>query len=113
MASINPAPGGVPPKNAVSTQIPLVDPSTDSIGTVASRVGANAANTLLYISGGITIIYLLFTSVQLITAAGDQGKIDSAKRHLVNALVGAAIITLSIFIVRLIYSSLANGITPS
>lgn len=116
MANIDPAESGVPRLNTVNNQVPIVQVNTaDPNRTpeiLIGMVGAGVVNTMLYVAGGLTILYLFYAGSQFMTAQGDSGKVENAKHKLLNAILGIVVITLSLFIVRLIRTAIAPDTTP-
>lgn len=102
MSTVNPATGGVPDYNTVNSQVPLIHLGSHDPNEIIGIAGANVINTMLYIAGGLTILYLIYSGGLFISAQGDSGKVETAKRKLINAILGIAVITLSLFIVRMI-----------
>lgn len=116
MGAVNPAPKGVPkqpatgvpPEETVEEIIPLATLGAgETPQQVIGIVGANVINTMLYIAGGLTILYMIYTGGLFISAQGDSGKVETAKRKLINSIAGIGVITISLFIVRLIRSAIS------
>jgi|GEM_PF-4616883 len=109
--NIKPAQSGVPLLNAVDQQVPVVHVNvTDANRTpekLIGMVGAGVVNTMLYVAGGLTILYLFYAGSQFMTAQGDSGKVENAKHKLLNAILGIVVITMSLFIVRMIRNAIA------
>lgn len=108
MSTVKPAENGVPDYVTVTDQVPLIHAQTHEPTQVIATVGANVINTMLYIAGGLTILYLIYSGGLFISAQGDSGKVETAKRKLINAILGIAVITMSLFIVRMIRSAVAT-----
>lgn len=69
-----------------------------SVGSIVSN-----AITILYIAGGLaTIIYFLWGAFDWITAGGDKEKIGSARKKIIQSLVGLALLAASFFIIALV-----------
>lgn len=69
-----------------------------TVGTIVSN-----AITILYIVGGLaTIVYFLWGAFDWITAGGDKEKIGSARKKIIQSLVGLALLALSFFIIALV-----------
>lgn len=106
MSDIVPANQGVPFTSEVNTTVPLIHLQSHQPQEVIAIVGANVINTMLYIAGGLTILYLFYAGSQFMTSQGDSGKVETAKHKLLNAILGIVAITMSLFIVRLIRSAI-------
>jgi hypothetical protein len=66
-----------------------------------------AIMTLLGLAGVAAFIYLLWGGIQWITAGGDKDALEKARRKLINALVGLAIVFSSyaiLFILRTLFN---------
>lgn len=99
----------------------LNDPSVETPAACSSRedradnryriVGANgilarAANIMALIAGIVAVIMIIVASFQFVTAAGDSGKISSAKKTITWAIVGVVVIAAARTIVVFIVSRL-------
>ncbi len=84
-----------PPPNAVSQ---------DTLGgTITTLI-----NYILGILGLIAVAFVIYAGVILVTAGGDDGAIDKAKKIITYALVGIVIIMLSYTIVTFVTNALAS-----
>lgn len=112
MADIKPAQSGVPTDASINTVVPIVSANpmdaSRSPEILIGRVGAGVVNTMLYVAGGLTIIYIIYAGSQFIVAQGDSGKVEAAKHKLLNAILGIVVITLSLFIVRMIVAAISG-----
>ena len=67
---------------------------------------------LLAVGLGLAIIILIIGGIQYLTAGGDATKTESAKKLVINALIGIVIILVAAFILALVQGLLTNtGIT--
>ena len=66
-------------------------------------------NILLAIAGLVAVIFLIVGGFRYITAGGNEEASDSAKKTIVNAIIGIVIIILSFVIVRVISNALTGG----
>lgn len=97
------------PVLAEPDQIRLGDRQPEGFGIKAfnnpnASVGNIVSNSVLimYIAGGLAVlVFLLWGAFDWITSGGDKEKISSARRKIVNALIGMALLALSAFIVTL------------
>lgn len=89
-------------------------PSTNSIfqpptATDASQAGANLESILSLIIGFLTVIaglsfmlFFIFGAMQWIMAAGDQGKVESARKQMTNGAIGLIIVVVSYGIIAVV-----------
>jgi hypothetical protein len=66
-----------------------------------------AIMTLLGLAGVIAFLYLLWGGIQWITAGGDKDALEKARRKLINALIGLAIVFSAyaiLFILRTLFN---------
>jgi hypothetical protein len=59
-------------------------------------------NTTLIIGAILFFFYLIYGAISVITAGGDKGKIESARSHLKNALIGIILLISAFAITKLI-----------
>ena len=62
----------------------------------------NLISTTITISGILLLAYFLYGAVVWTTAAGDQKKLDEAKKIMNNAIVGMILVVLSYFVVGIV-----------
>lgn len=86
-----PIPGGGP-----------VDEST------ASGLIIRVIQILLAVAGLIAVIFLIVGGFRYITAGGNEETAESAKKTIVNAIIGVVVIILAFVIVRVIANALIN-----
>lgn len=68
-----------------------------STGTIVSNF-----ILIMYIAGGLAVlVFLIWGAFDWITSGGDKDKISGARRKIMNALIGLALLSLSAFIVTL------------
>ena len=87
--------------------------------TGSSEVGFNSfitniISTVITIAGILLLAYFLYGAIVWTTAAGDQKKLDEAKKVMSNAIIGIILVVLSYFIVGLLGGILGldNILTP-
>lgn len=78
--------------------------STSLDGTTGIIV--TATNWILGFVALIAVLMIIWGGVQYLTAAGDQGRTDSAKKTITNAVMGLIIAGLAYAIVNLIVTTL-------
>lgn len=98
----------IPPVFAAQDQIRLGDTQPAGMGIKAfgnpnASIGNIISNFILimYVAGLAVLVFLLWGAFDWITSGGDKEKISSARRKIVNALIGLALLALSAFIVTL------------
>lgn len=72
-----------------------------------SQFVTTAINMLLGAGGVMAFIYLLWGGIQWVTAGGDKDGIDKAKRKIMNALIGLAIVFSSytiLYVIRVLFN---------
>lgn len=74
--------------------LPGVDPSKRSIGDLI----ANSLQIVFIAAALAVLIYLVIGAFRWITSGGDKEAIGKARGHIVNALIGLAILALAFFI---------------
>jgi hypothetical protein len=72
-----------------------------------TRIVRNIINIFSIIIGIAAVIMILFGGFKFITAAGDSGRITSAKHTIVYAIIGLVIAALSQAIVQFVLESVA------
>lgn len=77
--------------------INLVEPSAGlDIGVLVTRV----IDILLFVAGVAAIIYLIYSGILYITAAGNPDAVKKGQQGILNAAIGIAIIVLAFFIAK-------------
>lgn len=75
-----------------------------AVGNPNASIGNIVSNfvRIMYIAGGLAVlVFLLWGAFDWITSGGDKEKIAGARRKIINALIGMALLALSAFIVTL------------
>lgn len=67
-----------------------------------SQILTSVLNTLLGFIGTLSILMLVVGGIMYMTASGDQGRADTAKRTIQYAIVGLVVAILSLVIVRVV-----------
>jgi len=90
-------------KTGVNTALGCIPIGTGKEGENAGKVfGAWLIGRAIVIAGGIAFILIIFAGIQIMTAAGDPGKLQAGRELLSSAIAGLLLIILSIFLLRLI-----------
>jgi hypothetical protein len=79
---------------------PLCSLKADKIGTIVQGV----VTILLIIAVVISMFYLVFGGIKWVTSGGDKQKVESARNHIIAAIVGLVIAFLAYFILTVILS---------
>lgn len=58
---------------------------------------------LLYVAGALAIGYLMFGGVKWITSRGDKVAVESARRHIVAAVIGLVVVISAFFILQVVF----------
>ena len=66
-------------------------------------------NIILAIGLGIAVIVLIWGGVQHMTAGGDASKVDIARKVILNAIIGIAIILAAAFIIAVVQGMLLDA----
>jgi len=77
-------------------------PQTGSSSGGFNSFLTNLITTVITLAGIMLLAYFLYGAVVWTTAAGDQKKLDEAKKIMNNAIIGMVLVVLSYFIVGLI-----------
>ena len=70
--------------------------------TNSEAMTGNVINYLLYAAGILAVVMIVVAGLQMVTSAGDAGAVTKAKRTLVYAVVGLAIVILAYAIVNFV-----------
>jgi amino acid transporter len=98
MAQILPAtaPGGLPT---------TVFGTSDRVSTILLRI----VEIALSLAGLIAILFLIIGGFRYVTAAGNEEAAESAKKTILNAIIGIIVIILSFVILRVIDNALRGS----
>lgn len=97
--------------------IPANPPGTTST-QLATNLGGNTLGGIiirvieiaLAIAGLIAILFVIIGGFRYVTAAGNEEAAESAKKTILNAIIGVVVIILSYVILRVIQNVLLNNI---
>jgi len=70
----------------------------------------NIVNLILFIAGVLAIIYLIYSGILYITAAGNPDAAKKGQQGIMNAAIGIVIIVLAFFIARAIVGYSAESV---
>ena len=78
------------------------DPNTPASLACIPAVFANIISALLTLAGVVAVFFIIIGGFKLINSGGDPKQLDSARKTLVYAVLGLALVFLSFLIVRTI-----------
>lgn len=84
-------PGGCPPENIFQTTV---------VPTIA--------NIFLRLTGGLSIIFIIWACIQLLLSGGDEGKIENARKSMLWSLIAMAIALLSQLFISFVVTESQN-----
>lgn len=58
---------------------------------------------LLYVAGALAIGYLMYGGIKWITSRGDKVAVESARRHIVAAVIGLVVVISAFFILQVVF----------
>ncbi len=76
-----------------------------SIGSIVSFI----VGFLLTVAVLMALLYIVIGAFQWITSGGDKAKVESARNHIISAVIGLIIIALSFVIINVVISVLGLG----
>ncbi len=66
-------------------------------------------NAIIAVSGIVAVIFILIGGINYMTSAGDSGKLEKAKKTILYAAIGLAIVALSFTIVNFVITNIIPG----
>ena len=78
-------------------------------GTDIVALISNVINIVLFVAGVLAIVYLIYSGILYITAAGNPDAAKKGQQGIINAVIGIVIIVLAFFIARAV-ASYANDV---
>ena len=91
------------PADKIST-LKLPGAGKDQGRALGNEVLPNITKTVIAITGGLALLFLIISGIQLLTAFGNEERVTAAKKTLAYSLIGLLIATLSYAIVQIIVS---------
>ncbi len=98
--------GGVKCGDAQNSKSAICNSRSESTDPIAGTNGViiKVTNIIAYIAGIAAVIILVVSGIQFITSGGDSAKVATARKTIIGALVGIAVIvlahTLIVYIVK-------------
>lgn len=63
-------------------------------------------NTMLFIVGILAVVMIIFAGIRYVTAAGDKGKVDTAKNTIIYSIVGLVVSIVAFALVQWVFDAL-------
>lgn len=76
-----------------------------------NNIPAFIVNGLFYVGIFLAIVYLLFGGIKWMTSGGDKAKVDSARKHIISAIVGLVVVVGTFAILRILGTILGVNIS--
>jgi hypothetical protein len=78
-----------------------------------TKLVSNVVDIMLFVAGALAIIYLIYSGILYITAAGNPDAAKKGQQGILNAVIGLVIIVLAFFIARAVtnYANSVGGAT--
>ncbi len=109
----------VPLSLAVAVQVHAQTSATDRLGDVSAASGlpeqdlttliGNLISVLISVLGIIFLILTLYAGFMWMTAGGDEGKVEKAKKLLINGIVGIILILAALAISNFVFDALSEA----
>ncbi len=77
------------------------------------NVAANVVNYMLIIAAIVAIIFLIYSGILYLTAAGNEANADKGKKGIINSIIGIIIIVLAFVILGVVTSATKNAVGVS
>ncbi len=100
----SPTTGSPSAQDIINTTLRLPGVGTDNPAALQQSVLPTITNLVIQLTGGLALLFVIISGVQILTAYGNEEKIGAAKKTLTWALAGLAIAILSYAIVQIIVS---------
>ncbi len=76
----------------------MVNPDLDP-----AKIPQLGFSLLLYVAGALAIGYLMYGGIKWITSRGDKVAVESARRHIVAAVIGLVVVVSAFFILQVVF----------
>jgi len=74
-------------------------------------IAVKVVGFILIVAAIIAVIYLLYSGILYLTAAGNEANADKGRKGIVNAVIGIIIIVLAFVILRVTQNAAQNAVT--
>jgi hypothetical protein len=88
---------------AVSNSTYSPPPGTLNPDIDPTKIPQLGFSLLLYIAGALAIGYLMYGGIKWITSRGDKVAVESARRHIVAAVIGLVVVISAFFILQVVF----------
>ncbi len=83
--------------------------ASPSSGTVNIRdVAVSVVNMILVVAAVLAVIFLIYSGILYLTAAGNEDNANKGKKGIINAIIGIIIIVLALVIMRVVANTARN-----
>ena len=89
----------------------ILDPPEDATGSLGGTLD-HVITIILMIAGALAVIYLIYSGIIYITAAGNPDAAKKGQQGVINAIIGIVIIIAVYFIIR-VAMGLGTGFTDT
>ncbi len=83
------------------TNTPSIKVSESGINSISDLL-TTIANWIIIVAGGLAFIYLLYSGILYITAAGNPDQAKKGQQGIINAIIGIIVIVLAYIIVQVV-----------
>jgi hypothetical protein len=88
---------------AVSNSTYSPPPGTLNPDIDPTKIPQLGFSLLLYLAGALAIGYLMYGGIKWITSRGDKVAVESARRHIVAAVIGLVVVISAFFILQVVF----------
>jgi len=74
-------------------------------------IAVKVVGFILIVAAIIAIIYLLYSGILYLTAAGNEANADKGRKGILNAVIGIIIIVLAFVILRVVQNAAVNSVS--
>ncbi|MCC6643704.1 hypothetical protein IT411_03055 [Candidatus Peregrinibacteria bacterium] len=92
------------PNNQTGLLLPHDTSNDTNKNYLQNRLLPGIAGVIIGITGGVALVFVIFSGIQMLTSNGNPDAVGKAKKTLIYALVGILIATLSYGIVAIVAS---------
>jgi len=91
--------------NVSTGQWNFLNPVASTSSTGVAGVINNVITIVLWIAGALAVIYLIYSGILYITAAGNPDAAKKGQQGIINAVIGIVIIVLAFVILRAVFNT--------
>lgn len=95
---------------ALAQNSKLVNPKSNFVGSnvKVQDLTQLATQWIFYIAVFLAVVYLMFGGIRWITSRGDKQGVESARKHIISAVIGLAVVLGTFFILNLVFTLLGT-----